>query len=93
METVLLRRKDYCGNNSPISKLKGVNDVNNEVIDNINRQSKVKESKVQESIINKSIVKESEVNNIAISTGNVFLNKLDRQENLAEELNNFFKDI
>jgi hypothetical protein len=92
-ETVLLRRKDYCSNNSPISKLNGVNDNNNLVNDNINRQSKVKESKVQESIINKSIVKESEVNNIAISTGNVFLNKLDRQENLAEELNNFFKDI
>jgi hypothetical protein len=55
-DTVLLRRKDYCSNNSPISKMSGVNDNINEVVDNNNRQSKVKESKVD-----KSKVKESKV--------------------------------
>lgn len=55
-DTVLLRRKDYCSNNSPISKLSGVNVNINEVVDNNNRQSKVKESKVD-----KSKVKESKV--------------------------------
>lgn len=55
-ETVLSRRKDYCSNNSPISKLNEVNVNNNEVIDNNNRQSKVKYSKVKESKLNKSIV-------------------------------------
>jgi hypothetical protein len=49
-DTLLVRRKDYCSNNSPISKLSLVN-VNN------NTQSKVKESKV-----NKSIVQETKLN-------------------------------
>ena len=30
---------------------------------------------------------------IATSTGNIFINKLSRQENLSEELNNFFKEV
>jgi hypothetical protein len=48
-ETVLSRRKDYCSNNSPISKLSLVNVDNNRVNDNIKPQSKVKESKVNKS--------------------------------------------
>jgi hypothetical protein len=48
-ETLLSRRKDYCSNNSPISKLSLVNVDNNKVNDNIKPQSKVKESKVNKS--------------------------------------------
>jgi hypothetical protein len=55
--SLMARRKDYCSNNSPISKLSGVIDNNNEVIDNINTQSKVKES-----IVDNSKVKESTLN-------------------------------
>jgi hypothetical protein len=60
-ETVLSRRKDYCSNNSPISKLSGVNDNNNDINDNNNRQSKVKESK-----LNKSKGEYSRVNNTEV---------------------------
>ncbi len=48
-ETVLSRRKDYCSDNSPISKLSVVNVDNNEVNVNNNTQSKVKESKLNKS--------------------------------------------
>ena len=48
-ETVLSRRKDYCSNNSPISKLSEVNVDNNEVNVDNNTQSKVKERKVNKS--------------------------------------------
>lgn len=48
-DTLLVRRKDYCSNNSPISKLSGVNVNTNKINDNINTQSKVKESKVDNS--------------------------------------------
>jgi len=61
-DTVLSRRKDYCSNNSPLSKLSGVNVNNNEVIDVNNRQSKVKESKVNESIVNESKVNDIKQN-------------------------------
>jgi len=61
-ETVLSRRKDYCSNNSPIMKLRLLNDNNNEVNVNNNTQSKVKESKVKESIVEESIPKETKLN-------------------------------
>lgn len=61
-ESVLSRRKDYCSNNSPISKLSGVNVNNNEVNVDNNRQSKVKESKVNKSIVEESIVNETKQN-------------------------------
>jgi hypothetical protein len=70
-ETVLSRRKDYCSNNSPISKLNEVNVDNNNVNDNNNTQSKVKERKVnkskaeyskeEENKLNKSEVEESTI--------------------------------
>jgi hypothetical protein len=70
-ETVLSRRKDYCSNNSPISKLSVVNVNNNKVNVDNNTQSKVKESKLnkskgeyskeEESILNKSEVEESTI--------------------------------
>ena len=70
-DTVLVRRKDYCSNNSPISKLNGVNVNNNnttttleEVNVNNNGQSKVKESKVKESKLNESKEKQSIVEEI-----------------------------
>lgn len=56
-DTLLVRRKDYCSNNSPISKLSGVNVDNNNINVNNNTQSKVKESK-----LNKSKVKDSTLN-------------------------------
>lgn len=56
-DTVLLRRKGYCNNNAKRNQSNIVNVNNNEVNDNINRQSKVKESKV-----NKIEVKETKVN-------------------------------
>jgi hypothetical protein len=60
-DTVLLRRKDYCSNNSPISKLSGVNVNNNEVIDTNNRQSKVDNSKVDNSKVKQSILDKSKL--------------------------------
>jgi hypothetical protein len=54
-ETVLSRRKDYCSNNSPISKLSEVN------VDN-NTQSKVKESKQEESIVYETKVEYTKLN-------------------------------
>jgi hypothetical protein len=59
-ETVLSRRKDYCSNNSPIMKLRLLNDNNNEVNVDNNTQSKVKESKVKESIGEDSILNKIE---------------------------------
>jgi hypothetical protein len=63
-DDVLSRRKGYCGNNAKRMKLmlqqpniNEVNVYNNDVNDNINGQSKVKESKV-----NKIEIKESKVN-------------------------------
>ena len=73
-ETVLVRRKDYCSNNSKRFKLSEVNDDNNGVNDDINgvndyinTQSKVKESEVNETKLHETKVKcskgnESEVN-------------------------------
>ena len=78
-ETVLSRRKDYCSNNSPISKLSEVNVDNNKVnvdnnkvnVDN-NTQSKVKESKLNKSKgeyskEEESILNKSEVEESTIS--------------------------
>jgi hypothetical protein len=48
-ESVLVRRKDYCSNNSKRNQLKRVNVNINDVNDNINGQSKGKEIKVNES--------------------------------------------
>ena len=69
VDTVLVRRKDYCSNNSPISKLSGVNVNNNNTITtlkevnvNNNGQSKVKESKLNKSKEKQSIVEDSKVN-------------------------------
>ena len=69
VDTVLVRRKDYCSNNSPISKLSGVNVNNNNTITtlkevnvNNNGQSKVKESKLNESKEKQSIVEDSKLN-------------------------------
>jgi hypothetical protein len=64
-DTVLTRRKDYCSNNSPISKLSSVNVYNNEVIDNNNGQSKVKESKLNESKVEQNIVEHNNANKAA----------------------------
>lgn len=61
-DTLLVRRKDYCSNNSPISKLSGVNVDNNSINVNNNTQSKVKESKLNKSIIQESKVKDSTLN-------------------------------
>jgi len=66
-ETVLTRRKGYCNDNAKRFQFKVVNDDINEVNDDINRQSKVKESKVnnskeKESKVNESIVNEAELN-------------------------------
>ena len=58
-ESVLLRRKDYCSNNSKRNHLKVVNVNNNPINDNINGQSKGKESKPNESKANESIANES----------------------------------
>jgi hypothetical protein len=60
-ETVLLRRKDYCSNNSKRFKLSGVNDDNNGVNDYNNTQSKGKESEVKESKLHETKVKCSKV--------------------------------
>ena len=61
-DTVLSRRKDYCSNNSPINKLKGVNDVNNDINDDNNGQSKGKESKLKEIKLEQSIPNETKLN-------------------------------
>jgi hypothetical protein len=58
-ETLLLRRKGYCSNNSKRMSVSGVNVNNNLVNVNIYPQSKVKESKLKESKVNESIVNES----------------------------------
>ena len=55
-QSVLVRRKDYCSNNSKRNQLKGVNVNINDINDNINRQSKGKESKLNESRININII-------------------------------------
>ena len=60
-ETVLVRRKDYCSNNSKRFKLKEVNDDINRVNDDINTQSKVKESEVKQSKLHETKVKCSKV--------------------------------
>lgn len=60
-DTLLVRRKDYCSNNSPISKLSGVN-VDNNINVNNNTQSKVKESKLNKSIVQESKVKDTTLN-------------------------------
>ena len=73
-DTVLSRRKDYCSNNSPLSKLSLVNVNNNVVIDDNNRQSKVKESKVNESILKKTIVYDTKPNKESIEVLSVFDN-------------------
>jgi hypothetical protein len=57
--SLMSRRKDYCSNNSPISKLSGVNVNINKVNDNNNTQSKVKESKLDKSKVKQSKEKES----------------------------------
>lgn len=61
-DTLLVRRKDYCSNNSPISKLSGVNVDNNSINVNNNTQSKVKESKLNKSIVEESKVKDTKLN-------------------------------
>ena len=58
-QSVLVRRKDYCSNNSKRNQLKGVNVNINDINDNINRQSKGKESKLNESKAHESIEQES----------------------------------
>jgi hypothetical protein len=92
-DTVLSRRKDYCSNNSPISKLSGVNVNNNDINDNINRQSKVKESKLNESIGEESKLNETKV--ISFSLANKLLTDLcdwslsfSMFEEALEEMNN-----
>jgi len=60
-ETVLVRRKDYCSNNSKRFKLSGVNDDINGVNDDINTQSKGKESEVKETKLHETKVKCSKV--------------------------------
>jgi hypothetical protein len=77
-ETVLLRRKGYCNDNSKRYKSKIVNVNNNEVNVNINGQSKVKESKVNESKVNESKVNESKVKETK-------LNKTELASNTASE--------
>jgi hypothetical protein len=71
-ESVLVRRKDYCSNNSKRNKLKGVNVNNNLVNDNINGQSKGKESKLKESKANESKAHES-IANESVALDNDFL--------------------
>jgi hypothetical protein len=61
-ETLLLRRKGYCSNNSKRMSVSGVNVNNNLVNVNIYPQSKVKESKVKESKLKERKVNESIVN-------------------------------
>ena len=61
-ETLLLRRKGYCSNNSKRMSVSGVNVNNNLVNVNIYPQSKVKESKLKESKLKESKVNESIVN-------------------------------
>lgn len=60
-DTVLSRRKDYCSNNSPINKLKEVIVNNNDIIDDNNGQSKVKESKLNESKVDQTKLHETKV--------------------------------
>jgi len=71
--TVLSRRKDYCSNNSQISKLSEVivnnNPIEDDVIDDINAQSKVKESKVKESKVKYSKKKDSKVEETEVEEG------------------------
>jgi hypothetical protein len=61
-ETVLVRRKDYCSNNSKRFKLKEVNDDINGVNDYNNTQSKGKESEVKETKLHETKVKCSKEN-------------------------------
>ena len=104
-EQVLKRRKGYCSDNSKRMGLmlqqSNINIVNvniNDVNDNISTQSKVKESKVKESKVKESKVKESKVKesiekDIANSTGSMLTNKISRQDNLAEILDNIFGEL
>ena len=93
-ETVLARRKDYCKENSQIHQLsKVIVDINsiesnnNEVIDDINVQSKVKESKLKKSIGEESTGNESEVPE---TTGN---KRVVNSIVTPEEFDNLFNDI
>ena len=70
-ETVLSRRKDYCSDNSPISKLNEVNVYNNEVNVNNNTQSKVKESKVNKSKGEYSKEEESKLNKTGVEESTI----------------------
>ena len=82
-EDVLSRRKGYDPNNSKRMKLMLNKPINNVVNVNINDDivNINQESKVKEIKGNKTEVNQSEVN------------KLQRQENLSEYLDNFFNDI
>jgi len=101
-DTVLTRRKDYCSNNSPISKLSSVNVYNNEIIDNNNGQSKVKESKlnkseVEESKLHETKVECSEVNNAEIIYSRQMINNITTKfaDGITDrfKLNNFLVEI
>jgi len=87
--TVLARRKDYCKENSQIHKLKGVIDNNNsvesnnnEVIVDINAQSKVKESKLKKSKGEENKAEEIKPNESVVNPIAT-----------TEEFNNLFNDI
>lgn len=93
-EDVLSRRKGYDINNSKRMKLmlhkpnNNIVNVNiNEDIVNINQESKVKESK-----LNKIEEKQSELNKNELANCNdsSLINKLKREDDLAEVLNNIF---
>ena len=71
-ETVLVRRKDYCSNNSKRFKLSGVNDDNNGVNDYNNTQSKGKESEVKQSKLHETKVKCSKENKSEVNAADVW---------------------
>ena len=66
----------------------GVNvNINDDNV-NINQESKVKEIKENKKELNES--KGNKTEDIVVSTGSILENKLKRQENLAEYLDNYF---
>jgi hypothetical protein len=97
--TVLVRRTDYCKENSQIHKLKEVIDNNNfvelnnnDIIDDINAQSKVKESKLNKSKGEESTGKESRVpeSTLPETTEN---KRVVNSIVTPEEFDNLFNDI